>query len=196
MNIQLFSDCSLQRFRATVISRSNCTSDREQVTYSCKQQVSAATFPMMGHMLSWLQWQGRRCHHSPQKASPACAPDAEQRVLHQRNPTGAIPCSLVDGSARREHTQTFGLSPALLTLWLALCSLKLFDSVRVPYRKPKVSPIYMQYLVRYFAFHVFPYPSLVPGASTKNSTHEPHCGVLQLAKACCSAKVPARNTTA
>lgn len=69
---------------------------------------------MMGHVPSWLQWQGSKCHCSPQKASPTCAPDAEQRVLHQWNPTGAISCSLVDGSARREHTQNLA--------YLLLCS--------------------------------------------------------------------------
>lgn len=32
---------------------------------------------MMGHVPSWLQWQDNKCHRSPQKVSPTCAPDAE-----------------------------------------------------------------------------------------------------------------------
>lgn len=119
----------------------------------CKLQIPAST---TGHVPRWLQWQDNECHHPPQKAFTYLCSWCWTPVLHQGNPSDAISCSLVDGSARREHTPKPGLSPALLLFWLALCSLKLFHSIRVPHCKPRRAQIDVQYLVWFLAFQAPP----------------------------------------
>lgn len=108
---------------------------------SCELQIPAPTFSTTGHVPRWLQWQDNECHHSPQKAFTQLCSWCWTPVLHQGNPSDAISCSLVDGSARREHNPKPGLSPALLLFWLALCSLKLFHSIRAPCHKPQWAQI-------------------------------------------------------
>lgn len=133
----------------------------------CELQISASTFSTTGHVPCWLQWQDNECHHPPQKAFTHLCSWCWTPVLHQGNPSDAISCSLVWWQCKKRTYPKPGLSPALLLFWLALCSLKLFHSIRAPCHKPQRAQIVFGLVL---CLSSTSRPWLAPGAATRRSS--------------------------
>lgn len=84
-------------------------------------------------------------------------------------------------STKKRIFPKFGLSPALLMLWLALCSLKLFNSIRVPHDKLKFSQISCSIWFSILPFTCLHSPRWVL-VQLPRTKHEPKTGFCSLSR--------------
>lgn len=149
--------------------RSNCAWDRELWQYwtFVNYKYLHLHFPQQGTCHAGFSGKTMNATIHHKRHLLTCVPGAELLSYTRGIPVMQYPAPWFDGSARREHTPEPGLSPALLLFWLALCSLKLFHSIRAPCHKPQRAQIVFGLVLCLSSTSM---PWLAPGAATRRSS--------------------------